>query len=318
MKSPQVQIKCLSLVVFGLALATSCSETEDQLAGLTPLLGDTNYLRVLGSTPFPGQVGVDPETKLTITFNKAFDTQRCISALSVNPLVAGYHLAGGQVLQFTPNTDLAAGIYVANLSKDCEDTEGRDLETEFTASFSVGLGVIPRVQAVGLASQACPASYPGTGSSAGGDHTLGSCWWDDSLAVLAPTNYEFRGNSACADANTDNIRIIFNTYMDQGPTIDAISLTRQSPGFSTVRKATWTWSDCQTASPFGCRVVTIAFTEEANACGGGGFGGNDFDLEADTAFLVDFPLYLLEVSTSARSIDGAAPANDFTFGIEGD
>lgn len=295
-----------------------CSEAEDALSGLTPILGDSQYLNVLGSLPFPGQVNVTPTTKLTFTFNKSFDTQKCISALTVIPATAGFYLAGGNVLEFTPNAQLSAGIYTATLSKDCEDLDGRDLEREFTTSFAVGQGITPAVQAVGLASQACSATFPGVGSATGGDHTLASCWWDSSLSILSPTNYEFRGNSACADAATDNIRVIFNAYMNPGVTINAITLTRQSPPFSTVRKATWLWSDCQSSAPFGCRVVTVAFTEEANACGGAGFGGNDFNLEEDLAALGDFPLYLLEVDTSAESIDGANPAQSFVFGIEGD
>lgn len=300
--------------------AANCSELDKKTGDLIPLIGAVDVLRVTGSIPFPGQQGVATTTRIGFSFSKDIDVQKCISAFAISPSVAGGFNGGGTLLEFIPNAALTPGTYVATLSRSCEDTSGRDLEAEYTASFGVGVSaasITPEVQAVGLASQGCALSYPGTGSAAGGDHTLGTCWWDSSLAILSPTAYEFRGDNACADVNTDNIRIIFNTYMNIGATINAISVTRQSPPSSSVKKASWVWSDCLAAAPFGCRVVTIAFTEEANACGGAGFGGNDFNLQQDTP-LADFPFYLLEVDGTAVSFDGLSLPATFTFGFEGD
>lgn len=315
-----MKLRAVLIIACACLYSLQCSELENKTGDLLPLIGAVDVLRVTGSIPFPGQQGVSQTTRIGFSFSKDIDVQKCISAFTISPSVAGGFSGGGVLLEFIPNAVLTPGSYVASLSRTCEDTSGRDLEAEYTVSFGVSASapaITPAVQAVGLASQTCAATYPGTGAAAGGDHTLGSCWWDNSLPILSPTDYEFRGDNACADVNTDNLRIIFNTYMNIGATINAINVTRQSPPSSSVKKATWTWSDCLATAPFGCRVVTIAFTEEANACGGAGFGGNDFNLQQDTP-LADFPFYILEVDGTALSFDGIALPETFTFGFEGD
>ncbi|MCB1318084.1 MAG: hypothetical protein KDK27_19095, partial [Leptospiraceae bacterium] len=203
----------------------------------------------------------------------------------------------------------------------------------FTLTFSVGGGPAPTVQAVGLASQNCSTLYPGTGSAIGGDHTLNSCWWDSSLPKLSATNYEFRGGDTgggsngspidCTPVLTDDIRITFNTFMDTAVTGEAITLTRNSPPSSTIRVASVNWTDCNTAAPYGCRVVTIAFAEAEASCNGNILFGDvntqgDFNLLPTIPSVQDFPLYTIEVDTTARSADGIDLPAKFNFAIEGD
>ena len=309
----------ITLVILAASLS-ACSEIEDELGTLLPHLGERNLLSVVGATPFPGQIGVADTTNVALSFNRSISGQRCIDAFAISPSVIGTFAAGGNGLNFDPTNDLAPGSYVVTLSQDCEDTTGQDLESPFTLSFQVAGGEVPYVQAVGLESQGCSTSFPGTGNGAGGDHTAGSCWWDNSLPLLSPTNYEFRGGDVCGDVTTDNFRIIFSNYMDTGVTINGITLTRQSPpaSLATIRKASWTWADCQTISPFGCRVVTVAFAEIEAACGTATtWGGNDFNMQPDTA-IVDFPFYTLEIDTTARSAAGVNFTDAFTIGVEND
>ena len=318
MNRPLLQIRFL-LLALPVALVV-CSEVEDELGTLLPHLGERNLLSVVGAAPFPGQIGVADTTNVILTFNRPINGPRCTDAFALSPSAIGVFAAGGSVLHFDPTNDLTPGSYVITLSQDCEDTTGQDLESPFTSTFQVAGGEVPYVQAVGLESQGCSTTWPGTGSASGGDHTAGSCWWDSSLPLLSPTNYEFRGGDVCGDVTTDNFRIVFSNYMDTGLTINAISLTRQSPpaSLATIRKASWAWSDCQTLSPFGCRVVTVAFAEIEAACGTATtWGGNDFNMQPDTA-IADFPLYTLEVDTTARTAAGINFTDDFTIGVEND
>ena len=306
-----------------------CSEAvSDEIFG-APLFGAGDAPRVVNSTPVTGSVGVTRNQVLTLEFKKPLNSAKCSAAFSLTPNVTGYGRVFGNYFLFSPNTLLSEQSYVMTMSKDCEDAEGRDLLDAFYAEFAVGFQIpaeTPAVQAVGLASQNCPAAFPAGGSSVGGDHTLGSCWWDNNLAILTASNYRFRGGDdgsgagACADVNTDNIVVIFNRYMDINATIAAISLTRQSPPISSIRLASWTWSDCRANAPYGCRAVTLVFSEDRSSCNGASaFGTDDFNLERSNApSTPGSPLYLLEIDTTARDAEETTLTNTFNFGIEGD
>ncbi len=130
-------------------------------------------------------------------------------------------------------------------------------------------------------------------------------------------------SNACADVNTDNFRLIFTQYMDLSTTASAISLTRLSGPATLIKLASHSWSDCQSVAPFGCRVITLAFSEAEATCNGNvNFGNNttsgDFNLSQTTPSVADFPFYRLEVDTTARTIDGTTMSSTFTFDVEGD
>lgn len=332
MKSSIIKFLFVTLTVISGLMA--CSKIEDELDALVPLLDDDEILEVVSSVPVSGATGISGDQTIYVLFNKTIDSNKCSAAFSISPSTTGSTRAAGNALEFNPDKDLSDGSYTYTISKDCEDLESRDLFREYSATFSVGPGSSPAVQAIGLESQSCPTTAPGSGSAVGGNHTLGSCWWDSSLSILSPTNYEFRGGDTgagalgspvdCADVNTDNIRIFFTSYMDPSTTISAISLTRQSPPATQIKIANFTWTDCNGSNPYGCKVVTIQFAELEASCNGtaayGNLGTNgDFNLSCTTcpAAVADFPIYLLEVDTTARSTGGVNMDDTFSFSFEG-
>lgn len=322
--------KLTAFIILAAGMQAACSKAEDALGMLAPLAGDNLNPRVVASVPAASQIGVAPAQIVQLYFNKTMHSQRCIGAFSISPTVVGYTSVVDQVLTFAPNSVFSTGTYSMTLTRDCEDEEGRDLETTFNASFYVGapLAVAPRVTAVGLQSQGSCTGAGSTGSSSGADWTSSSCFWDENLTMLNPTSYRFRGGddgsgtaTACADVNTDNFRIIFNNYMQTGVTINAISLSRLSPPTTFIRLSSYSWSDCQTASPYGCRVVTLQYAEQESTCNGvGAFGTavGDFNLGVTAGSPAGFPLYMIQVSTSALDVNGRSPASSFAFVVEGD
>ncbi len=320
----------LSLLVFG------CEEERQQdnfamLTGTAGLTGSADLV-VVSSTPVQNQSGVGGGEKIRLVFSRPIHSGRCISAFTLDDARAGAFNTALNALEFTPTAAMTAGTHSVAISTDCEDLAGKDLLTPFSLSFTVALPAAPLVQAVGLESQGCPDAYPGTGSAAGGDHSLGSCWWDGSLPVLSPTSYEFRGGddgtgaagfaNACADVKTDNFRLIFSQYMDIDTTTAAVSLTRLSPPGTLIKLATHRWSDCQNVAPFGCRSLTLVYSEAEATCNGTiNFGtnalGGDFNLSQSNAPQVsDFPLYRLDVAKTARTIEGITLENTFSFTME--
>lgn len=308
-----------------LLLLMACAKAEDKLSALAPFFGDDLNPRVIGATPFPGQSGVSPSTTVGLLFNKAMSSQICTGAFSISPSVTGATVVAGNALTFTPGAALATGTYSVSLSSSCEDVDGRDLETAYNGSFIVGNAgnFAPRVIAVGLESHSNCIMSGSTGSASGGDWTISSCWWDESLPTLTPSSYKFRGGDpACADVNTDNIRLIFNNYMNPGATANATTLRRISGTTTTTRLSSYVWSDCQTTSPFGCRVLTTSFADLDATCGGAGAFGNtaagDFNLAATAGSAAGFPFYTIQVDTTAQDASGKAPALQFNFTMEGD
>lgn len=226
-----------------------------------------------------------------------------------------------------------------SVTSNCEDKEGRDLQVPYSASFTVGAGGVqsqPTIVAVGLESQGAGCSVLGSvGSASGANWTSSTCFWDSTLPILGPSSYQFQGGdngtgtpgnfvNACADVNTDNFILIFNNYMNPSSTVNAITLTRLSPPPSSMRLATWTWSDCQTVSPYGCRAVDLVFSELEASCNGGStlgpaaYGPNgDFNLQATAGSPAGFPRYMIQMDTTARDIFGRAPISNFNFAVEG-
>ncbi|MEQ9363715.1 MAG: Ig-like domain-containing protein [Leptospirales bacterium] len=316
-------------VALALSLLTfvHCSETVDDEIFGAPLLGGTDHPRVVTSNPLAGAQNVSGDQVIALEFNKPISASKCPAAFALSPSTDGFGTVFGKYFTFSPNAPLPQRTYRMTMTKGCEDHEGRDLVDEYNAQFAVGLSVGPisnGVQAVGLESQGCPTVWPGGGSAVGGNHTLGSCWWDDTLPVLTPSAYKFLGGddglaaaTSCVDRNTDNIRVIFNRYMDPNVTIGAISLTRLSPPIASTRLSTWTWSDCQGIEPFGCRVVTLVFAEDLATCNGTtAFGAADFNLAQGTG--TNFPFYQLDIDTTAADALGNTFTQKFSFGMEGE
>lgn len=312
-----------------LAGSAACSEAVDEDFFGAPLLGGTDHPRVVTSDPLPGALDVDFNKVIAIEFNKPINPSKCPASFGLTPATDGFGTVFGKYFTFAANTALTSRSYRMTMTKGCEDEEGRDLVDEYNAQFSVGSSIGPianGVQAVGLESQGCPNTWPGTGSFSGGDHTIGSCWWDSSLRVLSPSAYTLRGGddgltaaSSCVDRNTDNIRVIFDRYMDINVTIGAITLQRTSPPIASTRLSSWNWTDCQAEAPFGCRVVTLVFAEDIATCNGTtAFGTADFNLSVTAGTGAGFPFYLLEIDTTAADTLGNNFASKFSFGFEGD
>lgn len=328
-------IKKIKPISIGMILiACSCSNLEDALDDLVPLLDDAQPLKVVQSYPPAGSSNLPFVQQFIATFNREIDPAKCSAAFSISPSVEGDTIAFNNTLTFIPDSPWIDGSHVASISTSCEDTNSRDLLGGFDANFSIGSEFPAYIQAIGLESQSCATVYPGSGNVAGGNHTLGSCWWDNSLSVLSPTNYEFRGGDTgagsvgaatdCIDVNTDNFRIIFSTYMDTGSTHEAITLTRISPPTTTIKIASYAWTDCQAIAPFGCRAVTIAFAEAEASCNGTVLFGDaatsgDFNLGSTTtpAQIANFPFYRLEVDSTARDAAGSTIGSTFSFIVEG-
>lgn len=327
-----VRLTLQSILLTGLCYCFSCSENLENPFLATPpakaLFGDTKHPRVVFSDPVAGATNVERSKVITLTFNKEINANRCPAAFVLQPPHEGFSKVLGNYFTFTPKDILNEQTYTMSMLKGCEDKDGHDLLTQFDAVFHVGSSLGPiqnTVQAVGLESQNCPATFPGQGSGVGGNHALGSCWWDNTLPMLTASSYTLRGGddgsgtaAACNDVNTDNIRIIFNRYMDPSTTVNAITLTRKSPPLSTIRLASWAWTDCQLESPYGCRVVTLVFSEDRSSCNGvAAFGNPDFNLERSDNTPAGYPFYTLEIDRTARDASGNGFSNSFSFSMEG-
>ncbi|MCR1795523.1 Ig-like domain-containing protein [Leptospira sp. id769339] len=271
---------------------------------------------------------------VVITFSEAMDTAKTTLAVSASFSGDFDWSGGGTILTITPDVPFVYGTrYNVNISTSAESTLGYSMSTAVTSSFVAGaITGPPTVQAIGVESQGCASSFPGVGSATGGDWTLGSCYWDSSLAVLSASSYYFRGGddgsgasastAACSDVATDNFKIIFSNYMNPTTTASAVRLQRLSPPLTTVRMATYSWSDCQGVYPYGCRVLITSFSELEASCNGSlAFGnaatGGDFNLLRTDNAPADFPFYQLFVDTTAIDVNGVNLRNQFQFVMEG-
>ncbi|MEI7013679.1 Ig-like domain-containing protein [Leptospira licerasiae] len=277
---------------------------------------------------------VSARNPVVITFSEAMNTAKTTLAVSASFAGDFDWSGGGTILTITPDVPFVYGTrYNVNISTSAESALGYTMSTAVTSSFVAGgITGAPTVQAIGVESQGCASSFPGVGSVAGGDWTLGSCYWDSSLAVLTASSYRFRGGddgsgasasaAACSDVTTDNFKIIFSNYMNPTTTASAVRLQRLSPPLTTVKMASYSWSDCQAAYPYGCRVLITSFSELEASCNGSlAFGnastGGDFNLLRTDNAPANFPFYQLFVDTTAIDVNGVNLKNQFQFVMEG-
>ncbi|TGK05452.1 hypothetical protein EHQ53_17625 [Leptospira langatensis] len=317
---------------------TSMTVLSGSQAGCQAGIGTaTNFLT---STVNNACVGNPTNNTITFNFTTPMDQQSTQNAISLSPSIPGSFSwsNGNQTLTLASDSTLNFGTrYDVGVSTSAQSSGLIPMQQAVVGSFVAGaLNPAPIVQAVGLASQigapGCSQTYPGTGSSTGGDWNLGFCWWDSSLPVLSPSSYKFRGGddgtttaASCADKTTDDFRLIFNNYMDQGTTVNAVSLSRVSGTSTVIRLSTWSWSDCQVSYPFGCRVLDLKFAEIEASCGGSGAFGSSGDYNLTNAGL-DFtnayapiavdpngPIYTISVSNSASDVNGRNLNSPFSF-----
>lgn len=268
-------------------------------------------------------------------FDRAMNRTITESAISISPSITGtfvWSLADTR-LTFTPDARLIYGNrYTININKSAISANEINLSQNLSYSFIAGgaIGDAPIIQAVGVASQGCANSFPGTGSATGGNWVSPQCFWDSSLPILSPSSYYFRAGDdgtgdlnlpdACADVNTDNFKLIFSKYMDTNTTLNAVRLRRISPPSTIVQLSSWNWSDCQAVFPFGCRVLELAFAEQEASCNDTIFGNTttqgDFNLMRSDNTFPGYPYYMITVDTSAKDTLGASLQSNFNFTME--
>lgn len=203
---------------------------------------------------------------------------------------------------------------------------GKNIPIPFvTNSFT-----IPSVMAVGLESQPCGLNQTILGGSLGANWNSPHCFWDSGKSLLPPQFYKFRGgddgtgsqgsNSACDDIATDNFKLIFSEPMELGSVIGSVRLSRISPPSTAIRLASWNWDHCQNEYPFGCRELTLMYSESEASCNGLLFGnsntGGDFNLMNSNNAPDFFPFYELKLETSAKSASGRNLPLPFIFIME--
>ncbi|MDZ4727547.1 MAG: Ig-like domain-containing protein [Leptospira sp.] len=280
-----------------------------------------------------GNSSVNP---MIFTFSKKMNQTQTQSQISISPSIIGNGIwtEDGKVYTFTPDTKLSYGQrYVVTVGGSASSIEGIPMGSVMTYSFIAGgaISEAPTIQAIGVQSQGCSNNFPGTGSNTGGDWLSPNCFWDSSLSVLSPASYRFRSgdtgggtiatNTDCADVNTDNFRIIFSNYMDLNSVVNAIRLRRLSPPSTVIQLASWSWNDCQTVYPFGCRVIDLIFAElEASCKGSSSFGDantlGDFNLLRSNNAPNGYPYYLITVDSSAKDVNQRSISNHFNFSME--
>ncbi|TGK01119.1 hypothetical protein EHO59_12940 [Leptospira semungkisensis] len=317
--------------------ASSVTVLSGSLAGCQAGIGSAS--NILTGNITNACLGNPTSNSVVFNFSLPMDTQSAQNAISFSPSISGSFAwsNGNQTLTFTSDATLGFGTrYTVVIGTSALSASLVPFAQALSASFVAGaINPSPSVQAVGLVSQpGCSQSFPGSGSSTGGNWLLGFCWWDYSQQVLSPSAYQFRGgdngnndSASCANQTTDDFRIIFNNYMDPGTTINAITVSRITGTSTVIRLSTWTWRDCQAAYPFGCRVLDLEFSEIESSCGGSSSFGASGDYNMSRAGF-DFtttipytpiavdpngPVYTIQVSNSATDIFGRSMTAPFSF-----
>ncbi len=316
---------------------TSLTLNSDTLANC--LAGTGAIADLVTTSVTTGCLGNPNSTPLVFNFSRAMNQIQTQSNISFSPSFTGNYVwsANNQTLTFTPDAKFIFGTrYTITIGTGAKSQDGIFVAGALVYSFTAGgaLTNAPFVQAVGVESQGCSNTFPGTGNAAGGNWLLGTCYWDSSLAVLSPTSYQFRAGdtgtgtgpnfsnpASCTDVNTDNFKLIFSNYMDLNSTISAVRLKRQSPPSTVVQLSSWTWNDCQAAFPFGCRVLTLVFSELESSCNGTTSFGNastsgDFNLLQSNTNPAGYPFYILTVDTSAKDVNNISTGSTFNFSME--
>ena len=313
---------------------TSITVTAGTVSSCLNLVG-TSDLDILSNNVQNACTGTVFRNPILISFSEPMDSASVIASLSLSPNFPHslYWNAAKTVFTVLPDSAYSFGSRISlALGTVARSQNGISLSSTVTGSFVIGsVSSSPKVQSVGLKSQSCPNVAPGIGNPSGGDWNLGSCFWDNSLPILGQSSYLFRagdtGNgfsgsmNSCTDSDTDNFRIIFDSYMDTAQVMNYVRLDRISPPFTTVRLASWEWTDCQASYPFGCRVLTLIYSEQEASCNGALFGngttGGDFNLMRTDNMPAGVPVYTLTVGSGARDANGISIGTDFRFSMEG-
>jgi hypothetical protein len=340
----------MTKIIIVLLYLLHCSKMETELTKdkLLPVISDRKDFKVLFSDPKNAEEGITALKSIRINFNSTPKFDSCYKAFSILPYVRGKFKEFPLGLEFIPESNWDSLTYSVTLSKICEDTEGNDLldvhSFFFTgARITVSPEIVPTVtspekvipsplvQAIGLESQGCSSTYPAIGSITGGDWNSSQCFWDNSLPVLQPVKYLFRGGDngggslgssvACVDSKTDNFKIIFSEYMSPS-TAQSFRLKRNSPPASNILLSSWEWLDCNTSASFGCRVLVLRFSEMEASCNGSLFGNSstagDFNLQRTDNAPLGYPTYTLIMDSNlAISSEKKKVESDFYFSMEG-
>ncbi len=281
-------------------------------------------------------LGIPNRKPFVFSFTRGMNRVQTQASINFSPNLIGTYTwsADDKTLTFLPDAPLIYGVrYTITIGNGAVSSDRIAIYSPSIYSFTAGgpLEAAPTVQAVGLVSQACANSLPGTGNASGGNWLSPHCFWDNSLSILGPSSYQFRagdngtGNinitSSCSDVNTDNFRLIFSNYMDLNSTINAIRLRRLSPPSTVIQLSSWVWSDCQTNFPFGCRVVDLLFSELEASCNGPSAFGNantlgDFNLLRSDNTPAGYPYYMLTVDTTAKDVQNIPFSSNFQFSME--
>ncbi|TGK87206.1 hypothetical protein EHQ23_07360 [Leptospira bourretii] len=313
--------------------ATSITIANGTLADC--LAGIGTLTNIIGTSVTNGCLGNPNANPIVIDFDRPMNRSITESSISISPQLTGtflWSMADARVT-FTPDAKLVYGTrYTISVNKNAISANNINMSQNISYSFIAGgaIGDAPVVQSVGVASQGCANSFPGTGSATGGSWVLPQCFWDNSLPILSPTSYHFRAGDdgsgdtgetdACADVNTDNFKLIFSKYMDMNTTLNAVRLRRMSPPSTIVQLTSWVWKDCQATFPFGCRVLELSFAEQEASCNALQFGNTntqgDFNLMRSDDTPAGFPFYMITVDTSAKDTMGASLQSNFNFTME--
>lgn len=311
------------------SLTLSTGTLADCLAGIGTL-GDLTTTSITTAC-----LGNPTNNPIVFNFSRPMNQVQTQSNIGFSPSFTGTFgwSSDNLTLTYTPDAKLSYGIrYTITVGQNVITSDKITVEAASTYSFVAGGSVSssPTVQAVGVASQGCATTFPGTGNAAGGNWSLGSCYWDSTLAVLTPSSYTFRAGDTgggatsstvdCTDVNTDNFRLIFTNYMDLNSTVNAVRLRRLSPPSTIIQLSSWTWADCQAAFPYGCRVLDLVFAEQESSCNSTLFGnattGGDFNLMRSDNAPAGFPYYMITVDTSAKDVNNLFFSSNFNFTME--
>ncbi len=281
-------------------------------------------------------LGNPTSNPIRITFSRAMNQIQTQASITISPNLTGTYSwsTDNRSLTFVPDVKLSYGTrYTVSVGTGAVTVDRVYVEAASIYSFAAGgrANEAPTVQAIGVASQGCATSLPGTGNALGGNWLSGHCFWDHTLPLLSASAYQFRagdsgngsiGSSAsCADSNTDNFRIIFSNYMDLNQTVNAIRLRRLSPPGTILQLASWNWEDCQSSYPYGCRVINLIFSELEASCNGSSAFGNastlgDFNLLRSDDTQSGYPFYMITVDTTARDVLQVPLSSPFHFSME--
>ncbi len=245
---------------------------------------------------------------IQITFSEAMNQLATSNAISFSPSVNVTYTWAGNIVTIRPLTALASNkAYTLSVSTSAKDLAGNSLPSSFSVGFTTE-NISPKVYAVGLGSQAACLNYtgvPSTGNVLGGNWLSANCLWDNTLSILPASSYKFlAGNQACInDAQTDNIRIIFDKPMDIVSAAAAVNLRRISPPVTSVTKASWIWSDSN-------HVLTMSFAESPLCM--------DLVRNAGDDPFANYPFYILEIDQTAKDANGNTLSSPFNFYMEGE